>query len=1038
MPVRKRSSTEADRESSFEHPHIFNDKENEHRLGDDISHKTTSRQEKRRSTGFIRSPAPVSPKKRTEAPTFSPADFGSPSKRRSLHGPIMDFSIFESDLGDDADIGAGRRSQDDIDWQQKFGSPLPSSRFSTIPKRSSSLRKSTLQQRQSERAPLVKEPSDPNDAGFSMAATPAFENVKKAPLRLSLDNHLPPMQRDSPFSSQGTLLSASVHPVIGQQASQTSQPPQGRHPLSRTMTQSSSTSSMMDDSPTHEPVQREDRPSNTHDFSKSLPLGALRPTAAFMSDDHSTESSQGSFATPGNYKSAKPLPAAFMSTGLISKKNRNVDDANAGLPKANMPDTPCKRPMSMFPPVPAFKASKAPAAPRPSRHSFGTPSTPLDSHHSVVKPAPFPLNKSVGTFGNSGKKGGLTRKTSFANIHVDDAAQSLSPTLPGDSQSTDSEYPPTPTKRVLEEQGNQQVSPSARSQSSRPGSSFGPKSVRGLRFTSSKLSPVGASPESIEEDSDGMVPESPSANLRLRSSLNALPASSSSFTRSRLLKQLSSPSPISRTALAVPLFHSPRSARAKLASLSPVSPHQTREHTSPHTPQEDCFPPDASRLSISGHNERVRFHSSSASQFPATPTGPREYFGNFSNRPSLNLNAPDAHEVDQSLSSRFERVELAGTGEFSQVYRVSQKPETSPFHGMYTISSTRSSSRSSLPEKVWAVKKSRHAYTGPKDRQRKIQEVNVLKTLGRQDHILTFLDSWEEKGHLYIQTEFCEEGTLDVFLAQVGLKARLDDFRIWKILLELSLGVRHIHDAGFIHLDLKPANVLISFEGVLKIGDFGMATRWPARAGIEGEGDREYIGPEILMGRYDKPADIFALGLIMLETAANVELPDNGTSWQKLRNGDMSDVPSLTWSSEASNIFRDASGNPLPENATADRFDVVDHFDDDERMGAAHVGHHYNASTTKKPSTDAHLARSGELLHPPQFMVDAGDNEALDHVVRWMISPDPDDRPVASQVLQTVGVQWAESRRRAGATVFEGNWGPADEILAEDAEMIDV
>ena len=72
-----------------------------------------------------------------------------------------------------------------------------------------------------------------------------------------------------------------------------------------------------------------------------------------------------------------------------------------------------------------------------------------------------------------------------------------------------------------------------------------------------------------------------------------------------------------------------------------------------------------------------------------------------------------------------------------------------------------------------------------------------------------------------------------------------------------------------------------------------MAARWPARAGIEGEGDREYIGPEILMGKYDKPADIFALGLIMLETAGNVELPDNGVSWQKLRNGDMSDVSQL-------------------------------------------------------------------------------------------------------------------------------------------------
>jgi len=71
-------------------------------------------------------------------------------------------------------------------------------------------------------------------------------------------------------------------------------------------------------------------------------------------------------------------------------------------------------------------------------------------------------------------------------------------------------------------------------------------------------------------------------------------------------------------------------------------------------------------------------------------------------------------------------------------------------------------------------------------------------------------------------------------------------------------------------------------------------------------------------------------------------------------------------------------------------------------------------------------------------MVDANDDQALDIVVRWMISPSPDDRPTADQVLQSYGVQWAERRRRAGATVYEGNWGPEDEVLSEDSEMIDV
>jgi mitosis inhibitor protein kinase SWE1 len=71
-------------------------------------------------------------------------------------------------------------------------------------------------------------------------------------------------------------------------------------------------------------------------------------------------------------------------------------------------------------------------------------------------------------------------------------------------------------------------------------------------------------------------------------------------------------------------------------------------------------------------------------------------------------------------------------------------------------------------------------------------------------------------------------------------------------------------------------------------------------------------------------------------------------------------------------------------------------------------------------------------------MVEANHEYALDKLVRWMISPDPADRPTAHQLLETHGVQWAMARRRAGATVFEGNWGPADDILLEDAEMIDV
>ena len=243
-------------------------------------------------------------------------------------------------------------------------------------------------------------------------------------------------------------------------------------------------------------------------------------------------------------------------------------------------------------------------------------------------------------------------------------------------------------------------------------------------------------------------------------------------------------------------------------------------------------------------------------------------------------------------------------------------------------------------------------------------------------------------------------------------------------------------------MDLKPANILITFEGVLKIADFGMATTWPAPPGIEGEGDREYIGPEILLGQYDKPADVFALGLIMVEIAGNVQLPDNGPSWLRLRSGDISDVPSLTWSND-STMPRDATGIPLTESdLTIDSFGSDDEIETD--FGSPTISsRRRNCGTSSRslshdPANLFGSTRRGELHRAPSFMRRIDHENALEKMVRWMIAPNPQERPMIHQVLESGGIRWVESRRRAGATVFEGNWGPADDVLADDAEMMDV
>jgi mitosis inhibitor protein kinase SWE1 len=208
--------------------------------------------------------------------------------------------------------------------------------------------------------------------------------------------------------------------------------------------------------------------------------------------------------------------------------------------------------------------------------------------------------------------------------------------------------------------------------------------------------------------------------------------------------------------------------------------------TSPHTPHENFTPPDPSGLSISASKRDLGYLSVNSSTNtapafpPATPTASRDQyqfpFGNSTS--TIPVVAVTTNDVEISLTSRFETVTQMGSGEFSQVYRVSNFINGTPGRFSPAVHAMGS---------VYAVKKSKRAFIGQKDRQRQLREADILKALRTNDYIVHFVDSWEEMGHLYIQTEFCENGNLFDFLKRTGDKARLDDFRIWKILLELTL-----------------------------------------------------------------------------------------------------------------------------------------------------------------------------------------------------------------------------------------------------------
>ncbi|KAF8585991.1 kinase-like protein [Ramaria rubella] len=269
--------------------------------------------------------------------------------------------------------------------------------------------------------------------------------------------------------------------------------------------------------------------------------------------------------------------------------------------------------------------------------------------------------------------------------------------------------------------------------------------------------------------------------------------------------------------------------------------------------------------------KRPPFNRHNAYELSYRPS-PRPSFGIFP-RPLTEHECPGKFELE------FLTVDVLGTGEFGSALKVRHKQGSE--------------------QDVFAVKKSK-VFEGVRHRHRLREEVDVLQHLVRigeprgHPNVLKYIDSWEQDDALYIQTELCDLGNFGNFLTEYGAHFEaLDEARVWKICAELSDGLKFVHDAGIIHLDLKPANIFVTNEGRFKIGDFGMASFWPRPAGDEGferEGDREYMAPEVLQGRYGPEADMFSFGMIMLETTANIVVPDMGDEWHRLREDDFSAV----------------------------------------------------------------------------------------------------------------------------------------------------
>ncbi|XP_060073259.1 uncharacterized protein LOC132553034 [Ylistrum balloti] len=153
------------------------------------------------------------------------------------------------------------------------------------------------------------------------------------------------------------------------------------------------------------------------------------------------------------------------------------------------------------------------------------------------------------------------------------------------------------------------------------------------------------------------------------------------------------------------------------------------------------------------------------------------------------------------------------------------------------------------------------------ERQLALNEVNILAFLDHPN-IISYYDSFEEDGVLMIEIEYADGGTLAQFLSQQ--EKPLEEKTILTMFQQIVAAIRHIHEHNVLHRDLKTANIFLTKEGVVKVGDFGISKMMSsANKGANTVlGTPYYISPEMCEGKpYNDKSDIWALGCILYEMA---------------------------------------------------------------------------------------------------------------------------------------------------------------------------
>lgn len=173
----------------------------------------------------------------------------------------------------------------------------------------------------------------------------------------------------------------------------------------------------------------------------------------------------------------------------------------------------------------------------------------------------------------------------------------------------------------------------------------------------------------------------------------------------------------------------------------------------------------------------------------------------------------------------FDLLNKLGDGAFSSVYKVGRKSDS----------------------QIYALKKVKMGVLKQKEKENALNEVRIMASYNHPNIIAfkqAFLD--EASNSLCIVMELAEGGDLLKKIETHKLnRSRFPESEIWEALIQITRGLKALHDRNILHRDLKCANVFISSNGLYKLGDLNVSKVIKRGMASTQTGTPYYASPEV-------------------------------------------------------------------------------------------------------------------------------------------------------------------------------------------------